>query len=154
MTTSTPSQHAAAVADSQPAPASTAASVEQPAHVFAAPAADGPQASTGVAGIGQITLSLCIVLAAIFAFAWVAKRMRGFGLAGRPLDIVADVRLGAKERAVVLQVGGQQLLLGVAPGRVNMLHVLPDPLPPTAAAPVLTGKVPNFGELLRRSLGK
>jgi len=124
------------------------------AHVFAAPAAATAAPQGGVAGIGQITLSLCIVLAAIFAFAWVARRMRGFGLNVRALDIIADVRLGPKERAVVLQVGGQQLLIGVAPGRVNTLHVLPEPLPPARPAGAAAGKLPDFAEALRRSLGK
>ncbi len=135
-------------------PGPVQALVQQPGHVFAAPGAAGPQPAGGVAGIGQITLSLCIVLAAIFAFAWAAKRMRGFGSASRPLDIIADVRLGPKERAVVLQVGGQQVLLGVAPGRVTALHVLAEPLPPTVASQGPRGSMPNFGELLRRSLGK
>ena len=45
-----------------------------------------------------------------------------------PIEIIADVSLGAKERAVLVQVGGKQLLLGVAPGRVNTLHVLDEPV--------------------------
>jgi flagellar protein FliO/FliZ len=36
--------------------------------------------------------------------------------------------LGTRERAVLLQVGDQQLVVGVAPGRVQTLHVLDKPL--------------------------
>ena len=124
------------------------------AHVFAAP---GPVSSvpvSGVAGIGQVTLALCIVLGAIFLCAWLMRRMRNLG-GGRTgaLSVVADVRLGPKERAVLLQVGTTQLLVGVAPGQVSALHVLAVPLATeTPASPTLDGA--SFKSLLRRSLGK
>ncbi|EQD42713.1 Flagellar biosynthesis protein, FliO, partial [mine drainage metagenome] len=40
------------------------------------------------------------------------------------LEILASMPLGAKERAVLVKVGDAQILLGVAPGQVNTLHVL------------------------------
>ena len=70
-----------------------------------------------------------LVLAAVFAAAWVVRRLRSFGKLGAgAIEIIADVALGTKERAVLIQVGAQQLLLGVAPGRVNTLHVLAEPV--------------------------
>src|SRR5580692_11598233 len=89
------------------------------AHVFAAPGAVAGAPATGVAGLGQVTLALCIVLGAIFVCAWFARRMRNIssGRAGA-VSVVAELRLGPKERAVLLQVGGTQLLVGVAPGRI------------------------------------
>jgi flagellar protein FliO/FliZ len=125
------------------------------AHVFAAPGAVSGSPATGVAGLGQVTLALCIVLGAIFVCAWFARRMRNIsgGRAG-VLSIVADLRLGPKERAVLLQVGTTQLLVGVAPGQISALHVLAAPLAPqTPAAPVSLDGV-SFKALLRRSLGK
>jgi flagellar protein FliO/FliZ len=123
------------------------------AHVFAAPGAIATAPASGVAGLGQVTLALCIVLGAIFLCAWLARRMRNItsGRAGA-VNVVAEVRLGPKERAVLLQVGTTQLLVGVAPGRVNALHVLAEPLavpPPSAALETV-----SFKSLLRRSLGK
>jgi len=134
--------------------ASTTAHTGAVAHVFAAP---GPVASvpvSGVAGIGQVTLALCIVLGAIFLCAWLARRMRNLG-SGRlgVVNVIAEVRLGTKERAVLLQVGTTQLLVGVAPGQITALHVLAEPValqPPTD--PTLAG--PSFKSLLRRSMGK
>jgi flagellar protein FliO/FliZ len=123
------------------------------AHVFAAPGALTTAPVSGVAGVGQVTLALCVVLGAIFLCAWLARRMRNIssGRAGA-MNVVAEVRLGPKERAVLLQVGATQLLVGVAPGRINALHVLAEPVavPPTAAA--VDGV--SFKSLLRRSLGK
>ena len=46
------------------------------AHVFAAPSATTSVPASGVAGLGQVTLALCIVLGAIFLCAWLARRMR------------------------------------------------------------------------------
>jgi flagellar protein FliO/FliZ len=124
------------------------------AHVFAAPGAAASVPVSGVAGLGQVTLALCIVLGAIFLCAWFARRMRNIsgGHLGA-LSVVAEVRLGPKERAVLLQVGATQLLVGVAPGQINALHVLAEPLPPQApTAPSIEGV--SFKSLLRRSLGK
>jgi len=124
------------------------------AHVFAAPGAVSAAPATGVAGLGQVTLALCIVLGAIFVCAWLARRMRNLssGRAGA-VNVVADVRLGPKERAVLLQVGNTQLLVGVAPGHVSALHVLSEPV---SAVPVATPAIDaaSFKSLLRRSLGK
>lgn len=72
-----------------------------------------------------MTLALALVLAAVFAVAWLMRRLRGFGrLNAQVIQVIADVSLGGKERAVLLQVGTQKLLVGVAPGQVNTLHVL------------------------------
>jgi flagellar protein FliO/FliZ len=123
-------------------------------HVFAAPGAAASTPVSGVVGVGQVTLALCIVLGAIFLCAWLARRMRNIS-SGRvgALNVVAEVRLGPKERAVLLQVGATQLLVGVAPGQINALHVLAEPLAPQApAAPAFEGV--SFKSLLRRSLGK
>jgi flagellar protein FliO/FliZ len=122
------------------------------AHVFAAPGTITTAPVTGVAGVGQVTLALCVVLGAIFLCAWLARRMRNIS-SGRTgaMNIVAEVRLGPKERAVLLQVGTTQLLVGVAPGQINALHVLAEPLP---APPAAAADTVSFKSLLRRSLGK
>src|SRR5262249_2213654 len=63
------------------------------------------------------------------------RRARSFSTRGSQLlEVLADVPLGAKERAVLMRVGSTQLLIGVAPGRVNALHVLAEPLPPAESA--------------------
>jgi flagellar protein FliO/FliZ len=132
----------------------TAAQTGTIAHVFAAPGAVSSVPGSGIAGLGQVTLALCIVLGAIFLCAWFARRMRNIssGRAGA-MNVVAEVRLGPKERAVLLQVGAVQLLVGVAPGQISALHVLAEPLAPqTPAAPGFEGV--SFKSLLRKSLGK
>jgi flagellar protein FliO/FliZ len=124
-------------------------------HPFAAPAAIGQPTTPSVGGLGQVTLALLIVLGAVFAVAWVVKRMRGFGnRVGSAIDVIADIPLGQKERAVLLKVGKAQILIGVAPGRVNTLHVLAEPIDLTAPPATPTDPRPTFKQLMMRSLGK
>jgi flagellar protein FliO/FliZ len=124
-------------------------------HLFAAPHAATPAAPVGADGLLSVTLALLLVLAAIFAVAWLARRMRGIGnRVGNAIDVLADMPLGPKERAVLLKVGAEQILVGVAPGRVSALHVLREPIeipkPTTATTPASL----SFSALLKRSLGK
>jgi len=85
----------------------------------------------------QTSLGLLVVLAVIVAAAWGVKRFGnlGGGVQGR-LKVVGGVALGGRERVVLLQVGDEQLVLGVAPGQIRTLHVLAQPLaePPAPAA--------------------
>jgi flagellar protein FliO/FliZ len=125
-------------------------------QLFAAPAAATASPALGAGGLASVTLALLVVLVAIFALAWLARRLRTFGArAAGALEILASMPLGAKERAVLVKVGDAQILLGVAPGRVNTLHVLERPVTlekPTADAGGPTR--PSFAALLKRSLGK
>jgi flagellar protein FliO/FliZ len=139
--------------------AGTLALAADPARPFASPAVVQSPAPTGIGSLGQVTLSLGLVLAVIFAAAWVVRRMRGFNRAASgALDVLADLPLGQKERAVLVRIGKQQILLGVAPGRVSTLHVLSEPIdtsiPPSAAGAGGSAEKPNFKALLMKSLGK
>ncbi len=124
-------------------------------HAFAAPTTAAGAPVIGVSGLLSVTLALLGVLAVIFALAWLARRMRTFGdrTAGA-LEVLANMPLGPKERAVLLRVGGAQILLGVAPGRVNTLHVLDQPADIGNPAPSAPAPKPSFAQLLKRSLGK
>lgn len=77
----------------------------------------------------QTSLGLLVVLAVIVAAAWGVKRFGKLGgsVQGR-LKVVGGVALGGRERVVLLQVGEEQLVLGVAPGQIRTLHVLSEPL--------------------------
>ena len=135
-----------------------AAPVVFAAEKFGAPKVAESAAPVGAGGLTQVTLSLLLVLAAVFAAAWVVRRLRGFGKFGNDaLKVVTEIAVGTKERVVLVQVGSQQLLLGVAPGRVSTLHVLAEPVisQPTASAPTdgATPGTPDFKAILKRSLG-
>lgn len=77
----------------------------------------------------QLILGLIIVLICIVALAWFAKRMNRLqSSTGSMLKIIGGLSMGSRERVVLLQVGSEQLLIGVSPGRISKLHVLETPL--------------------------
>jgi len=95
--------------------------------------AEGEVRQSSVLGVGellQVSLGLTLVLFAIAFSAWLLRRFTRLGGAmGGTLRILGGVSLGGRERVILLQVGEQQILVGVAPGRVQTLHVLAQPLP-------------------------
>ena len=122
------------------------------AGAFAAPANIGAP-SAGFDGM-RVVLALILVLAAVYAAAALLRRLRVIGPAGSAeLQVISQVALGARERAVLLRAGSQQLLIGVAPGSVRLLSILPEPVAAAVDAPAAPVR-PNFRDLLRRSLGK
>ena len=94
----------------------------------ASPIATKPTAMGGESVL-SVVLSLILVVAVIFVLAWVMRRMGGTTFRSNSfLKIIGGVSMGARERIVLVQVGDEQLLLGVAPGRIQTLHKLERPL--------------------------
>ncbi|WP_305806537.1 flagellar biosynthetic protein FliO [Stenotrophomonas sp. YIM B06876] len=124
--------------------------------VPASKAAPVGQHAAGAPGMFGAVLALLAVLALIVGLGWLLKRLPGTGF--RPaegLRVVASLNVGAKERVVVVEVNGEQLLLGVTAGGISPLHRLPEPLPviPAATLPNLK-QLPNFAQLLAQKLRK
>jgi len=121
---------------------------EKLAHVPAVKTVNEP---LGAANLLQLTFGLLVVLAAIVGSAWLLRRYGRLqsGVAGA-LRVIGGLSMGPRERVVLIQVGKQQLLLGVAPGRVQMLHVLDEPVAETSHT---TDKT-KFAEQLGKALGK
>jgi len=72
---------------------------------------------------------LAVVILLIVVLGWGFKKFAGMPLMGKgAISILGGVSLGPREKAVLLQVGETQLLVGVAPGRVQTLHVLTEPV--------------------------
>ncbi|MCW9024337.1 MAG: flagellar biosynthetic protein FliO [Gammaproteobacteria bacterium] len=105
-----------------------AADEKQPAAVeFSRDAVANTALSTG--SYVQMILGLLFIVALIFAVAWMMKRLGRFQNAmGGSMHMLGGLSLGQRERAVLIQVGKTQLLLGVAPGNVRTLHVFDEPV--------------------------
>lgn len=120
------------------------------------PAAKVGQHAAAAPSMFGAVLALLAVLALIVGLGWVLKRMPGSGF--KPADglrVVASLNVGAKERVVVVEVNGEQLLLGVTAGGINTLHRLPEPLPTPEPARLPDFKnLPNFAQLLQQRLRK
>jgi flagellar protein FliO/FliZ len=100
--------------------------VDKVAHALPAKTINEP---LGAGNLLQLSFGLLVVLAAIVGSAWLLRRYgRLQSGAEGALRIIGGLSMGPRERVVLLQVGTQQLLLGVAPGRIQTLHVLDEPV--------------------------
>ena len=127
------------------------AALPRPALAVAAPT---PRPLTfGLDAAVHVLLGLGVVLALIVLSAWAYRRLarvpRGVGGA---LRVLGGLSLGTRERVVLIQVGDEQLLLGVAPGRVEALHVLAAPIPTSAPAVGPAGAGDGFARRLAAAL--
>lgn len=111
-----------------------------------------PMAGSGIAGqLVQLLLGLLLVIGLIFLLAWLMRRVQQIGpRGGQVIKIVASQALGPRDRLVLVQVGGEQLLLGLTPGRIAPLHVLKEPVHLPDAEPAST----EFAQRLMELLGK
>ena len=81
------------------------------------------------ASILKVSAGLLLVIFAIFGSAWFFRRFGGFSpTANDSLKVIGGLTLGQKEKIVLLQVGEEQVLIGVAPGNIQKLHVLEKPI--------------------------
>jgi len=77
---------------------------------------------------GSMILSLLMVLTLIVICALVLKRFNLTQQSVSQLRVVTSLSLGAKERVLVVQVGEQQLLLGVTAQKITLLETLAEPI--------------------------
>ncbi|MHC8325634.1 flagellar biosynthetic protein FliO [Pseudomonas sp. LB1P83] len=120
----------------------------------AATVAAAPAAGSGVAGqLTQLVFGLLLVLGLIFFLAWLLRRVQQAGPAGKGqvIEIVGSRALGPRDRLMLVQVGNEQILLGLSPGTITALHVLKEPI----EVPTTTDKAtPEFAQHLLKILGK
>jgi len=118
------------------------------------PAAGGAAASgdpLGSESLLRLAGGLLLVLGLVFAVAWLLRRLQRLqGLRPGAMRVVAGLAVGQRERLLVVQVGEEQLLIGVAQGRVEKLHELAAPIDAGAAQAAAGG----FAGELRRLLGE
>lgn len=120
----------------------------------ATPAVAAPVAGTLNGGIGgqllQLVLGLLLVIGLIFVLAWLMRRVQRAGPAGNQvIKLVGSRALGTRDRLVLVQVGNEQVLLGVSPGTITALHVMNEPV----EVPDAQGVQPEFARRLLEALG-
>ena len=70
-------------------------------------------------------LGLGLVIALILGLAWLIKRTGKFQSSSNgAIKIVAGLSLGSREKALLLEVEGEKILIGVTPQQINTLHIL------------------------------
>ena len=111
-----------------------------------------PLATSNIGGqLVQLLLGLLLVIGLIFVLAWVMRRVQQIGpRSGQVIKLVASQALGPRDRLLLVEVGGEQLLLGLSAGRITPLHVLKEPVASTDSQPA----TPEFAQRLMELLGK
>lgn len=132
------------------APAATTATTSAAATAATTTPAAGTL-SGGMAGqLLQLVLGLLLVIGLIFVLAWLMRRVQRAGPAGNQvIKLVGSRALGTRDRLVLVQVGNEQVLLGVSPGSINALHVMNEPVD----VPDPQSVQPEFAKRLLEALG-
>ena len=137
--------NAAGTAAGAPAAAKTVNTIHTIATTVAPP-------STSSSSMSML-FGLALVLGLIICAAWLLKRS---GLApamqaSAAAKVVGGVSVGSRERIVVVEVGDQWIVVGVAPGRVNALTTMPKrESVPAASAPAAK----NFASWMKQTIEK
>lgn len=98
----------------------------------------------------QVVGSFVVVILLLIAVLVILKRFNGVSASlGGDMRVLSSVSVGQRERAVLVQVGEQQMLLGVGPGNVRTLHVFDEPAVSSTAA-----ASPSFSEVWKLATGK
>ena len=99
----------------------------------------------------KLTAGLILVVAIIFLLAWFLKKMNFNQQSQQGLiQIVSALSIGTRDRILLVQVGEEQLLIGLTPGRIEKLHCLASPVEFAAASE----SRPSFAAKLNRLMGE
>lgn len=99
----------------------------------------------------QIVMSLVLVLLIIFLSAWMLRRYGRYpGVADGNLKVLGTLSVGQRERILLIQVGKEQVLVGVTSSRISTLHQLSENVVVNQPQPV-TG---SFAQRLQEALGQ
>ena len=118
-----------------------------------AQAATAAPVGSGLGGqLTQLVLGLLLVVGLIFVLAWLMRRVQNVGPGnGQVIELIGSRALGPRDRLVLVQVGNEQILLGLTPGRITPLHVLKEPVQVPGTAQSAT---PEFAKRLMEILGQ
>lgn len=104
--------------------------------------------------LGKIMLSLVFILMIIFVLAWLLKRFGSFsGMPNVNMKILGALSVGQKERVVLLQVGKEQLVIGVTPAEITLLHQMQEPIEVEEAKPVQGAFAQRLQEAMAKQRG-
>ena len=90
-----------------------------------------------------VILLLVGVLVLLRRFNGVSSQMSG------NMRVLSSVGVGQRERVVLLQVGEEQILVGVGPGNVRKIHAFDEPVVEPSAT-----TTPSFSDVWKVAMGK
>lgn len=90
--------------------------------------AEAPASPTSIATLSSMVGGLIVVLLLIFLLAYLVRRFNLVPSSQGVLKTIAVTPLGQKEKLVLIEVNGQQYLLGVTPQQVSLVDKLATPV--------------------------
>lgn len=103
----------------------TVSAADKPPAEAARTVSGGVSPGVGAEQLASVTLGLLAVIALIFMLAWLFRRYGNLAILNRSqIEILGGVSLGTREKAVLLEVEGEKILVGVTPQQITRLHVL------------------------------
>lgn len=88
-----------------------------------------PEPGIGAGQVMTVLGGLAFVLALVFGCGWLVKRFSGMtSTRGGAIKVVSVLPVGTRERLALVEVGGQQLLLGVTAQQITTLHTFDEPV--------------------------
>ena len=116
-----------------------------------AQAAAAPVVGSVGGQLTQLVLGLLLVVGLIFVLAWLLRRVQQVGPGNaQVIELIGSRALGPRDRLVLVQVGEEQILLGLTPGRITPLHVLKHPV----SVAQTEAATPEFAQRLMELMGK
>jgi len=91
--------------------------------------AAAPEPGIGAGQVITVLGGLAFVLVLVFGCGWLVKRFSGMtSTRGGAIKVVSVLPVGTRERLALVEVGGQQLLLGVTAQQITTLHTFDEPV--------------------------
>ena len=88
-----------------------------------------PTKTNSASQLANVIGGLAVILVLIYGLSWFVKRFAQGGFTQNPgMKIISSMPLGTRERLMLVDVGGKQLLLGVTATQINSLHVFDEPV--------------------------
>ena len=115
---------------------------------------DFSESAVNVSIFLKMFLGLTAVVALIFILAWLSRKMKlvqNFA-SGYQIKNLASLSLTSREKICLIEVGDKQMLVGVAPGNINSLHVFESKIEIDGDSDVDASNNP-FSKHLKRALG-
>jgi len=102
--------------------------------------------------LGKITLGLAFILILIFLLAWAMKKMQLTPNSNnRLINIISAISVGQRDRIALIQVGDEQFVVGLTPGKIEKLHTLKTPVElPHQEEQAANGFYDKFSQLMKQ----
>lgn len=118
----------AATTDNSTKANTPAASTSSPVNAYK-PTLPVTQKTSTTSQLANLLGGLALILALIYGLSWFVKRFsQGGFMQNSTIKMLSAMPLGTRERLMLVDVGGKQILLGVTANQINTLHVFDEPV--------------------------